>query len=100
MVAFFDAALSKGWRPYDIDEAVIGVTAPTGRVGEVIRRGGRGRYWEIVLADAENEPVSKYVDGLEPAFDAVSGWLQGESLATALMRIEGALVAKPGERGR
>lgn len=52
--------------------------APTGRVGEVIRRGGRGRYWEIVLADTESEPVSKYVDGLEPAFDAVSGWLQGE----------------------
>lgn len=99
MVAFLDAALRTGWQPYDIDEAVIGATAPTGRVGEVIRRGGRGRYWEIVLADAANEPVSRYVDGLERAFDAVSAWLQGESVANALMRIENAIVAKPGERG-
>ena len=83
----------------DIDEAVIGATAPTGRVGEVIRRGGRGRYWEIILADAANEPVSRYVDGLDRAFDAVPAWLQGESLANALIRIENAIVAKPGERG-
>jgi hypothetical protein len=99
IVTFLDSALREDWRPYEIHDAVFGATAASGRVGEVVRRGGRGRYWEIILVDAKGASTSRFFDGFVPASDAVLSWLKGDSMDSIVKRFNNAIVTKPGERG-
>jgi hypothetical protein len=97
--AFFESALREGFQPWDIERTVMGAFAKNGREGEVVRRGGRGRYWEFNLSQNSKVVASRYTDGFEPATTAALSWLRGEDLTAVTERIKDAIVEQPGERG-
>jgi hypothetical protein len=96
---FLESAFREGHQPFDEDRAVLGARANNGREGEIVRRGGRGRYWQIVLSDNGELITSAYVDGFADASTAVLSWLRGDDCSAAIAQIEHAIVKKPGERG-
>lgn len=96
---FLESASREGHQPFDVERTVLGARAKNGREGEVIRRGGRGRYWEIVLSDNGEIVKSAFVDGFDGASTAVLSWLRGDDYVAAIAQIEHAIVKRPGERG-
>jgi hypothetical protein len=96
---FLESAFREGHQPFDLERTVLGARACNGREGEIIRRGGRGRYWEVVLSDNGERVKSAFVDGFDAASIAVLSWLRGVDCSAAIGRIEYAIVTRPGERG-
>ena len=97
--AFLGEAHRSGYQSYFTEGIALGAAASNGRDGDIVRRGGRGRYWEIVLSEADHIIGRRFVDGFEPAATAVLCWLRGEPYLAVCERIAGAIVRKPGERG-
>jgi hypothetical protein len=97
--SFLEAASGEGHKAFQLEGIVLGAAATNGREGEIVRRGGRGRYWEIILSDGCKRIRSAYIDGFGPASTAVLAWLRGEECSVVIRQIEHAIVNKPGERG-
>jgi hypothetical protein len=96
---FLDSAFRSGYKSFDVEGMLLGASAMSGREGEMIRRGGKGRYWEIVLSETGEKVESAFVDGFDAASDAVLSWLSGDSCLAVMAKIGHAIVTKPGERG-
>ena len=79
--------------------SLFGAEAKTGRVGEIIRRGGRGRYWQVDVIESDKLVRSAFVDGFDAAAQAVLLWLRGDDCDAVFETINSAIVTKPGERG-
>ena len=94
-VAFLETANNEGWNPYMIEDSVVGADSKSGRSGEIVRRGGGGRWWEIILAENHLVSTSKYVDGFEQSAAAVLSWLRGEEMEAILQRIQCFLIERP-----
>lgn len=94
-VSFLESACRENCKAYMIEESVVGAEASSGRSGEVVRRGGRGRWWEIILVENDHVLQSNFVDGFEQAAEAVLSWLRGDSIESVLQRIQRFLVERP-----
>lgn len=94
-VSFLESACRENCKAYLIEESVVGAEAASGRSGEVVRRGGRGRWWEIILAENDHVLQSKFVDGFEQAAEAVLSWLRGNTVESVLQGIQRFLVERP-----
>ncbi|HEX4146508.1 MAG TPA: hypothetical protein VHY91_23610 [Pirellulales bacterium] len=97
-IAFLKSAFDAGHRSF-MDTFGFGASSDNGRAGDIVRRGGRGRYWEIVFEENDKIAGRVFVDGFEPAAAAVLSWIGGEDCSTALVAIQDAIIKKPGERG-
>ena len=97
--AFLEAAFRDGHTAFEVEGMVLGASAKNGRGGEIVPRGGRGRYWEIILSENGSVIKSVYIDGFASASMAVLSWLRGDDWSVAIAQIEHAIVKKPGERG-
>jgi hypothetical protein len=94
-ISFLETACRENCKAYMIEESVVGAEASGGRSGEVVRRGGGGRWWEIILAENDHILQSNFVDGFEQAAEAVLSWLRGDSVELILQRIQRFLVKSP-----
>lgn len=94
-VSFLESACRENCKAYMIEESVVGAEATGGRSGEVVRRGGGGRWWEIVLAENDHIVQSNFVDGFEHAAEAVLSWLRGDAAESVLLRVQKFLVERP-----
>ena len=95
VISFLESALGDGFLPYDLYWMVFGATAPNGRCGEVARRGGGGRYWEVIFAEHDAEVASHFIDGYEPAANAVLRWLHGDNYSDIFRDLKVAVIVKP-----
>jgi len=97
-VGFLESAFCEGFQSFDCEGMVLGASATNGREGEIVRRGGRGRYWEVVFAENGEVVSSLFIDGFEIAANAVLRWLRGEQYSNIFLEIKHAVVTKPGGR--
>jgi hypothetical protein len=81
-----NTATHLGFRAY-VFGSNFGVEDTSGRIGEIIHRGGN-RRWEILLSASETLAGKKMVDDFDAAARAVLRWLKGEDATSSLGRGE------------
>ena len=92
---FLESAAREGFQSFEC-EGLLGASAENGRDGDIVRRGGRGRYWEIDLSENQKVVTSLFVDGFETATNAVLRWLRGDEISHIYDEIKHAVLKKPG----
>ena len=77
----------------------FGVESQSGRVGELLRRGGN-RYWEIILSGPDDETIRAFIDGFVEAARLAQSWTEGCTADVIHSMASPHIVSRPGERGR
>jgi hypothetical protein len=98
-IAFLETAYAEGFGPHKTMPTMCVATAPSGRTGSILFRGrtnsGSQRN-EVLLTDSSHRVGACWVEGFEPAAEAVLAWLRGGDIRDIMTKLQPALIRGPG----